>query len=65
VSTWINGEEWLPDRAALTLGKVEKDQEGWIVEAVAPDSAACPECGVLSTADFIAKIRTESAEAQR
>ena len=47
----------MPDRAALTLGNVEKDQQGWVVEAVAPDSAACPECGVLSTARHSSYIR--------
>jgi hypothetical protein len=47
----------LPERAVLTIGKVEKHQEGWVVEAVGPDSAACPECGVLSTARHSSYIR--------
>jgi transposase len=57
VGNWINGEEWLPDRAALALYKVDKNQDGWVVEAMAPNSATCPECGVLSTARHSSYIR--------
>ena len=57
MSNWINGEEWLPDRPALALCRVEKNQDGWVVEATAPNSAACPECSVLSTARHSSYIR--------
>lgn len=36
---------------------VEKNQDGWVVEATAPNSAACPECGMLSTARHSSYIR--------
>ena len=46
----LNDKELLPDRASLALCHVEKGAHGWVVEAVGPETAACPNCGVLSTA---------------
>ena len=58
MSNWIDGEEWLPDRTGLALCRVEKDHDSWVVEAAAaPDSAACPECGMVSTARHSSYIR--------
>lgn len=57
MNKWSNGEAWLPERAALGLCSVEKNEDGWVVEASAPNSAACPECGVLSTARHSSYIR--------
>jgi len=50
VSNVINGEELLPDRASLTLCHIEKERDSWTVEAMAPNSASCPDCGILSLA---------------
>ena len=57
MNNWTNGEAWLPEGADLGLCSVEKNQDGWVVEAIAPNSAACPECGVLSTARHSSYIR--------
>ena len=46
----LNEKELLPDRTSLALCHVEKGAHGWVVEAVGPEAAACPDCGVLSTA---------------
>jgi transposase len=47
----LNGTDLLPDRAALSLGNVEKGNHRWTLSAVAsPAAANCPSCGVRSTA---------------
>ena len=53
----LNEKELLPGRASLALCHVEKGAHGWVVEAVGPKTAACPDCGVLSTARHSSYVR--------
>jgi transposase len=53
----LNEKELLPGRASLALCHVEKGAHGWVIEAVGPKTAACPDCGVLSTARHSSYVR--------
>jgi hypothetical protein len=46
----LTGKDLLPDSSSLKLRSVEEADLSWVVEANAPNAAACPDCGVLSTA---------------
>jgi transposase len=46
----LDGKDLLPDSSALSLGGIEQDSNGWVVHACAPAMAACPDCGVASSA---------------
>ena len=46
----LSGKELLPDRTCLALLNIEKGEQGCLIEAAGTDNAACPDCGVLSTA---------------
>ena len=45
----LNGKELLPD-SSIVLRSVEKIDNGWVVEAGGANAAACPDCGVVSSA---------------
>jgi len=47
--TWKN-KDVLPDPTALKLLSVDREGSAWLVEASGPDSADCPDCGVISRA---------------
>ncbi|MDX6501771.1 MAG: hypothetical protein QOG23_5031 [Blastocatellia bacterium] len=53
----LSGKELLPDPVSLALCNVEKGEQGWVVEAVASNAAACPECGTPSTARHSSYVR--------
>jgi hypothetical protein len=46
VGNTLSGKELLPDPVSLVLCNVERGEEGWVVEAVARNAAACPDCGI-------------------
>jgi hypothetical protein len=45
----LNGKELLPD-SSIVLRSVEKIDNDWVVEAGGANAAACPDCGVVSSA---------------
>jgi transposase len=45
----LNGKNLLPD-SSLTLQTLKRTKQCWLIEATAPNAAACPDCGVLSRA---------------
>jgi len=49
VAEHLNGKELLPD-SSIVLRSVEKIDNGWVVEAAGANAAACPDCGVVSSA---------------
>ena len=53
----LSGKELLPDSVSLALCNVEKGEQGWVVEAVARNAAACPDCGIPSTARHSSYVR--------
>ena len=54
----LSGRELLPDPDAFELCAVEKGKDGWVVNAAADlKTAACPECGTLSTAHHSSYVR--------
>jgi transposase len=53
----VSGKELLPDRVSLALLNVEKGEWGCLIEAVATENAACPDCGVRSTARHSSYVR--------
>ncbi len=53
----LSGKELLPDPVSLALCNVEKGEQGWVVEAVARNTAACPDCGLPSTARHSSYVR--------
>jgi transposase len=56
-NSWQRGKELLPDPVSLALCNVEKGEQGWVVEAVASNAAACPDCGIPSTARHSSYVR--------
>jgi transposase len=57
VANTLSGKELLPDSVSLALCNVEKGEQGWVVEAVARNAAACPDCGIPSTARHSSYVR--------
>jgi transposase len=57
VGNTLSGNELLPDPVSLALCNVEKGEQGWEVEAVARNAAACPDCGIPSTARHSSYVR--------
>ena len=53
----LSGKELLPDQVSLALCNVEKVEQGWVVEAVTRNAAACPDCGRPSTARHSSYVR--------
>ena len=53
----LSGKELLPDPVSLALCNVEKGEQGWVVDAVARNDAACPDCGIPSTARHSSYVR--------
>jgi transposase len=57
VGNTLSGKELLPDPVALALCNVEKGKQGWVVEVVTRNAAACPDCGISSTARHSSYVR--------
>ena len=53
----LNGKELLPDPVSLALCNVEKEEQGWLIEALARNAAVCPVCGTPSTARHSSYVR--------
>ena len=53
----LSGKELLPDAVSLALCNVEKEEQGWLVEAFARNGAVCPVCGTPSTARHSSYVR--------
>jgi hypothetical protein len=51
VENALNDKELLPDQSFLELRCVNKNDRSWMLSAAAsPTEAACPDCGVRSSA---------------
>ncbi len=46
----LDGNDFLPGCSPLKLHTIDHSGDHWVVEANAPNAAACPDCGVLSRA---------------
>jgi len=46
----LDGNDFLPDCSSLKLHTIDHSGDHWVVEANAPNAAACPDCGVPSRA---------------
>jgi transposase len=57
VANVLSGKELLPDPVSLALCNIEKGEQGWVVEAVARNTAVCPDCGLPSTGRHSSYVR--------
>ena len=54
----LHADDLVPDRASIAVGNVEKSARAWVVHAATEsEAAACPDCGVLSTARHSSYLR--------